>query len=132
MEKGAHFSACRKFRYALWRKWGGERCVTFIGLNPSTADDPVGPDNDEFLQKYLNKDELNIACWGNHGEHFGRGEEVMRLLGESNLHVFGLTKKGQPKHPLYLKKDLEPVALQDDQDHPLVFDKRMPPGLICI
>jgi hypothetical protein len=37
---GATFSDCRKWRYALWRRWeeGGTDCV-FIGLNPSTADE---------------------------------------------------------------------------------------------
>lgn len=35
----AEFSPCKRFRYALMRRWGdGERAVLFIGLNPSTAD----------------------------------------------------------------------------------------------
>ncbi len=39
---GAEFSACRKYRYVLWRKWdwqGYANQVMFIGLNPSTADE---------------------------------------------------------------------------------------------
>ena len=38
---GAVFSPCRKYRYWLWRRWGEAGCdeVTFIGLNPSTADE---------------------------------------------------------------------------------------------
>lgn len=37
---GAIFSANRKYRYALWRKWGlGNRLVHLCGLNPSTADE---------------------------------------------------------------------------------------------
>lgn len=40
MEKGAQFSNCRKYRYALWRTWKpGNGHVLFIGLNPSTADE---------------------------------------------------------------------------------------------
>lgn len=39
-EKGAQFSDCRMYRYALWRVWAqGDGCITFIGLNPSTADE---------------------------------------------------------------------------------------------
>ena len=45
-ERGATFSACRAYRYSLWRVWdedGPTLCV--IGLNPSTAnetaDDPT-------------------------------------------------------------------------------------------
>ena len=39
---GAEFSRCRKYRYALWRRWahsGEGDQVMFIGLNPSTADE---------------------------------------------------------------------------------------------
>src|SRR5579859_5937119 len=40
MRAGATFSACRTYRYRLWRSWEprGSRCV-FVGLNPSTADE---------------------------------------------------------------------------------------------
>ncbi len=42
VESGAKFSECRRYRYALWRKWDTElhgELVTFIGLNPSMADE---------------------------------------------------------------------------------------------
>jgi hypothetical protein len=39
MTSGAELSADRRYRYALWRTWGLERGVAFIGLNPSTADE---------------------------------------------------------------------------------------------
>jgi len=36
----AEFSPCRRYRYALYRRWiGGAWTVNFIGLNPSTADE---------------------------------------------------------------------------------------------
>lgn len=39
LRSGAHFSRCRRFRYALWREWDADRPrVMLIGLNPSTAD----------------------------------------------------------------------------------------------
>ena len=41
-KSGAVFSDCRKFRYALWRMWDGDKpLVMIIGLNPSTADEKV-------------------------------------------------------------------------------------------
>ena len=41
-KSGAIFSDCRKFRYALWRMWDGDKpLVMIIGLNPSTADEKV-------------------------------------------------------------------------------------------
>ena len=42
MDKTATFSACRKYRYTLWRTWDrlfASGFVMFIGLNPSTADE---------------------------------------------------------------------------------------------
>jgi len=40
MIKGAVFSACRTYRYALWRTWEMRTpSILFVGLNPSTADD---------------------------------------------------------------------------------------------
>ena len=39
-DAGARISACRTYRYALWRAWAAQLpyCV-FIGFNPSTADE---------------------------------------------------------------------------------------------
>ena len=38
-KNGAAFSECGNYRYALWRRWDAERpTVTFVMLNPSTAD----------------------------------------------------------------------------------------------
>lgn len=40
MIKGATFSPCRRYRYALWREWDQSLpTVVFCGLNPSTADE---------------------------------------------------------------------------------------------
>ena len=40
MKRGAVFSECRRYRYALWRIWDEDmRYAMFICLNPSTADE---------------------------------------------------------------------------------------------
>jgi hypothetical protein len=37
---GAEFSACRRWRYLLWRRWDAARpAANFLMLNPSTADE---------------------------------------------------------------------------------------------
>jgi hypothetical protein len=42
MKRGAEFSPCRRYRYALMRMWNpGTGCAMFVGLNPSTADENV-------------------------------------------------------------------------------------------
>ena len=61
---------------------------------------------------YLNKAGLNVACWGTNGTYLKRGKKVIELLGIENLHCFGLTKNGQPKHSLYLKCDIEPEPME--------------------
>ena len=38
METGAELSACRTYRYALWRRWSDAPFILFIMLNPSSAD----------------------------------------------------------------------------------------------
>ncbi|USG61820.1 DUF1643 domain-containing protein [Sneathiella marina] len=37
-QSGAEFSDCETYRYCLWRRWGNGAKVTFVMLNPSTAD----------------------------------------------------------------------------------------------
>ena len=40
LKTNAKFSACRKYRYALWRTWDESKpYAMIIGLNPSTADE---------------------------------------------------------------------------------------------
>ena len=39
-DAGAKFSACRRWRYLLWRRWDAARpAANFLMLNPSTADE---------------------------------------------------------------------------------------------
>lgn len=39
-DSGATFSACRRWRYLLWRRWDEEKPIAnFLMLNPSTADE---------------------------------------------------------------------------------------------
>ncbi len=69
--------------------------------------DPVGPENDEWLGKLAQECGLVVAAWGNHGAYRERAQQVRAMFSE--LYCLGLTKKGQPKHPLYLPKSLKPV-----------------------
>jgi hypothetical protein len=155
MDRSAHFSPCRLYRYALWRAWGAQAgavdrgYVLFIGLNPSTADennddptirrciafakawgysgvcmvnlfafrstdpaamlaanDPVGPENDVWLERLARRAGLVVAAWGVHGTHMERDSRVKQLIPE--MRYLRLTKDGHPGHPLYLPKTLTP------------------------
>lgn len=47
-------------------------------------------------------DAPRIVCvWGAHGAYFGRGVQVERLLKGLRLMRLGVTKAGEPQHPLY-------------------------------
>jgi hypothetical protein len=39
MASTAEFSPCRRYRFALWRRWRSGPQVLFVMLNPSTADE---------------------------------------------------------------------------------------------
>ncbi|MCA9485619.1 MAG: DUF1643 domain-containing protein [Nanoarchaeota archaeon] len=72
------------------------------------AKDPVGKENDLWLMRESLRAEKIVAGWGNHGSFLNRSFEVRNLLGR--LNHLGLTKTGEPKHPLYLRKDLKPIG----------------------
>jgi hypothetical protein len=72
--------------------------------------DPVGPGNDAAIAESALWADRIVCAWGSHGAHRGRGAEVERLLrgtGRPLWHL-GLTKGGQPGHPLYIGYDRQP------------------------
>ena len=74
-------------------------------------EDPIGPDNDKWIAEIAGKSDRLIAAWGTHGALNNRGNDVLRLLQQIGCACYALqlTNGGMPKHPLYLRKDLEPV-----------------------
>lgn len=62
--------------------------------------EPIGKDNDRLLKEKVREVEKVVACWGNHGNFLGRSVNLKKLF--SKAECFGLTKSGEPKHPLYL------------------------------
>ena len=76
------------------------------------ADDPVGTENDKELAKIASRCDMIILGWGNHAEPI-RAKEVMEELRGVNSRLFclGMTKSGQPKHPLYVGYDVEPIRI---------------------
>lgn len=152
---GATFSACRRWRYRLWRRWEPGPTVLFCGLNPSIAseeaddptirreidfakrwgfgallkvnlfgivstdpmglarvEDPIGPANDAHIADAVGRADLVVAAWGCGPGKLrslveARAERVRLLMPAARC--LGLTKDGQPRHPLYLAKS---TALQ--------------------
>ena len=151
--KGAILDETGTYRYLLWRTWDKSKSrVTFIMLNPSTADaniddatirrcvgfadswgygsievvnlfayrathpevlkgcdDPIGPENDDYISISAARSRLIIAAWGANGNFKNRDKAVIESLG--SVHCIDISKEGHPKHPLYLKADLKPRLL---------------------
>ncbi|UXC17445.1 DUF1643 domain-containing protein [Comamonas squillarum] len=149
----AVISDCGQYRYMLSRQIGlTDRVVTFIGLNPSTADatlddptirrcigfakrrdagllvmvnlfalrstdpralqahtEPVGPENDTWIDRAVSMADIAIAAWGNGGTLMGRSDAVRGRL-QQRLEALAITNTGMPKHPLYVRADAETVS----------------------
>jgi hypothetical protein len=99
------------------RTWGyGGLCMTNLFAYRDTdprgmkaAPDPIGPDNDEWLDRLARAAGVVVAAWGTHGVHQGR-DCVVRARLTGVLHYLKLTKFGHPQHPLYLRADLKPTC----------------------
>lgn len=97
------------------KRWGYGKLImanlfAFRSTDPSLlkrVEDPVGPDNDSYIQKCVSESNLVIACWGNHGKLLNLAKVLMDSL--PNLVCLKRNKNGTPHHPLYLSKDITPV-----------------------
>lgn len=109
----------RKFTEA----WGYRR-FGIINLFAHVATDPrellkldyaeaVGPDNDRHITEAAQEATLIIAAWGSSYPKAlaRRVGEVLDLLEEAAgaVHHLGMTKNGDPRHPLYLRRDTVPM-----------------------
>jgi hypothetical protein len=68
----------------------------------------IGPENDAHLASLAESASFVVAAWGAHLR--GRAEreaEVLRLLGD-DVWCLGRTVDGHPRHPLYIRGDVEP------------------------
>lgn len=107
------------------RSWG---CGSLLMLNAFalrstdpkglvTTFDPVGAENDATLRRAFqlaaDHGERLVVGWGIHGIIGNRGPIVAgwALGHHGNPEAFGLTKNGQPQHPLYLPGDSETSPL---------------------
>lgn len=75
--------------------------------------DPTGdPVNIDAIYQVTKASGLVVCAWGNHGSFMNRSRTLLNLLrvGKIDHSHLGLTKSGEPKHPLYLKSTTIPVS----------------------
>lgn len=97
------------------RAWGvSALCMAnlfaYCATDPSdmlAVEDPIGPENDQYLTALAHNATLVVAAWGNLGSHLGRDRAVRARI--PNLHCLKITGAGQPHHPLYLPGTLRPI-----------------------
>ena len=79
----------------------------------TASEDPIGTENDKRLLNAARAADAIVCAWGNHGEIMNRGRRVERALRDAGLsgrmRHLGLTKRGNPRHPLYLRRDARPI-----------------------
>lgn len=76
--------------------------------------DPIGPENDQHLIDVARAATTIVVAWGAHGGHLGRDVAVLDLLrryASVAPMALAFTADGKPRHPLYLRADLQPVPV---------------------
>lgn len=99
------------------RRWGARelRVVNIFAYRATKpADmlavaDPVGPENDRAIRTACLRASRVVFGWGAHGSHLSRSDAVVKLLKDRRAYCLGTTALGEPRHPLYLRADAEPV-----------------------
>lgn len=72
--------------------------------------DPVGRENDRYLATLPQRVNTLILAWGNDGGLQARDRAVVALWDDQTpVYCLGTTRLGQPKHPLYLRRNAQPV-----------------------
>ena len=70
---------------------------------------PIGRDNDRHIIESVERSNRVILAWGNHGTWRKQDLYTLELLKNFNhLYSLGVTKKGCPRHPLYLRSTIKP------------------------
>lgn len=72
---------------------------------------PIGSENDLYLENAIKSADKIIVAWGNHGVLEHRYKVVLNMLAVAGVQSYclGTTKTGHPRHPLYIKTDTHPV-----------------------
>lgn len=74
--------------------------------------DPVGPENAAYLA-LATHDAFTVCAWGSHPLAIEPGKKLITELTAAGVDIrcLGLTKTGQPRHPLYIPNSATPQAV---------------------
>ena len=104
---------CIRFAYDLgFSSLAMLNAFAYVATKPKNmkkAKNPVGKRNNKIIKRVVRRDYNSggtiVVAWGNDGTYLNRDKEVLELLKYYDLYCFGITKGGNPKHPLFLRAD---------------------------
>lgn len=100
---------CRVINFAKSWGYGGVfvgNLYSFRSTNPKGlqyVDNPIGKDNIKHIKSLIRLAEKVIYAWGNNQKE---PDWLYKLV--DTPYCIDVSKKGIPKHPLYLKSELQP------------------------
>lgn len=113
-------TVARCIRYA--QDWGYDAMTMLNAFAYRSTDpaklrrvaDPVGKATDQYIRRLTGEARLVLLCWGTHAVHLNREAILLEKLlrWDRPLYCLKLTQAGHPSHPLYLRKDLQPLPFQ--------------------
>jgi hypothetical protein len=77
-----------------------------------TVRDPIGSDNDQWLDLVISQANMTAVAWGNRGSYMARSGLVLTKI--KDAYCFGLNRTGEPRHPLYLPSNTSLVRYRPD------------------
>lgn len=66
------------------------------------AADPVGPENDKYLDKLIKLADIVVAAWGNFGSYLDRSAQFREKFRGHNIKCLAMNEAGEPRHLLYV------------------------------
>ena len=78
--------------------------------------DPVGPENDHWIQQSAMMAAMVVVAWGKHGALKSPGEAVARMLEKHRPLCLGVNADGSPEHPLYIANATKPKLWKRGSD----------------
>lgn len=74
--------------------------------------DPVGPENEYYVRQAVRQSNIVICAWGTQSVYMEQDKETLKWIRDEGVWpcMLELSKEGHPKHPLYLKGDLQPQS----------------------
>lgn len=99
--------------------FGGIRVINLFAFRATSpvdmfaATDPVGPENDRYIQQALREapqSKTVVCAWGSNARNHPRVSAVLELIVKTGYvpHVLKLNEGDVPAHPLYLSGSLRP------------------------